>query len=177
MSEKRDYFDEDYIPDDTTPTADQIALARKAEAEEREMKELERVTIEMRHNWVRNTAVAAAVLVVAILGVWIGMRYWNPVVSMAQMTGFVTEIRCEGYIFKTYEGELLTHGFLYDSIAAPQVTVEFSVESGELARQLMQERQSGNRVAITYKQYSGSLPWRGASTRIVTAIDLRPQQP
>ena len=174
MSEENDYFDDDYITDDT-PSIDQIALAKKAEADERENRELAKVTTDMRHNWTAHMAAAAAVLIVAALVGWAWMRYWNPVVSQAQMAGYVTEIKCEGRVFKTFEGRMLTSGFLYDTVQAPVAEIRFSVESDTLARALMEEQLTGRLVTMDYKEYSGALPWRGSSRRVVTSVEPRGQ--
>ena len=165
MSEDNDYFDEEYIPEEKKPKVES--------AEERERREVEKVTINMKHNWVRTASATIAVVFGIFFVVWIWMLFWNPVVSMEQQTGYVNEIRCEGRIFKTFEGKLLTYGLLYDSVAEPQTEFYFSVADDSVARELMLLQKSGKKVAVTYKEYDATLPWRGSSTRIVTAVDVR----
>ncbi len=160
----RDYFDEDYIEE---------PKPRELSAEERERREVEKVTIDMKHNRVRT--VAAIVAVAACVGflVWVWMLFWNPVVSLEQKVGYVNEIRCEGHIFKTYEGRLITNGYLYDTVAEPKKDFHFSVESSSVVDTLMKLQLSGQKVAVQYKEYQTTLPWRGDSKCIVTGVDVR----
>ena len=44
----------------------------------------------------------------------------------------------------------------------------FSIEDEELAQRLM--RMSGEKVELQYKEYHGTLPWRGHSVYVVDSI-------
>ena len=48
----------------------------------------------------------------------------------------------------------------------------FSVEDDSVARDLMELQSTGRRVTLTYKEYRGTLPWRGNSKKIVTGYKV-----
>ncbi|HLX93335.1 MAG TPA: hypothetical protein VKR32_16740 [Puia sp.] len=75
----------------------------------------------------------------------------------------------KGYIFKTYEGKLIQSGFRATTPGAVQsYEFEFSIENERIADSLM--RNSGKEVELHYKEYLGSVPWRGYSEFIVDSI-------
>ncbi len=167
MSEDNDYFDEEYAPEEKKKN-------EPAEStDEKELRELEKVTINVKFNWLRIVAAVVCVLIVAGAALWVWMYFWVPVVSEQEQVGYVDEVRCEGRIFKTFEGRLLTVGMLYDSV--PDITREFSfsIDNDSVARDLMRLQKTGRRVAVTFKEYDTSLPWRGNSTRVVMKFEER----
>lgn len=75
----------------------------------------------------------------------------------------------KGNIFKTYEGKLIQSGFRAQTIGGIQsYEFEFSVTNDSIANILMNN--SGNYFDLHYKEYKGSLPWRGFSPFIVDKI-------
>jgi hypothetical protein len=75
----------------------------------------------------------------------------------------------KGYIFKTYEGKLIQSGLRSKSPGTIQsYEFEFSVENEAVAQKLMVS--SGKVVQLHYKEYIGSVPWRGYSEFIVDSI-------
>jgi hypothetical protein len=75
----------------------------------------------------------------------------------------------KGYIFKTYEGKLIQSGFKGGVAGSIQsYEFEFSVTKESIATQLMNN--SGKEFELHYKEYLGSLPWRGNSQYIVDSI-------
>ena len=75
----------------------------------------------------------------------------------------------KGNIFKTYEGKLIQSGFRSKMPGSVQsYEFEFSVVNDSIADILM--KNSGNYFDLHYKEYKGSIPWRGYSTFIVDKI-------
>jgi len=75
----------------------------------------------------------------------------------------------KGYIFKTYEGKLIQSGFRSTTPGSIQsYEFEFSIENKRIADTLMLN--SGKEVELHYKEYLGSVPWRGYSEFIVDSI-------
>jgi hypothetical protein len=75
----------------------------------------------------------------------------------------------KGYIFKTYEGKLIQTGLKSlapNSMQSNEFT--FSVEDKAVAERL--ELASGRNVQVHYKEYMGSVPWRGYSEFVVDSI-------
>ena len=77
----------------------------------------------------------------------------------------------EGTIFKTYEGAMISEGYVEDTIVAMHTDFDFSIASDSLARKALRLSQDGKRVTVSYNEYKGKVLWRGDSRHVVTAID------
>lgn len=78
--------------------------------------------------------------------------------------GELNQFIYKGYVWKTYEGKLIQAGFRGSNrntggAAVESYIFDFSVEDEEVANELM--RCSGKSVELHYKEYLGTLPWRG----------------
>lgn len=87
--------------------------------------------------------------------------------------GELNQFIYKGYVWKTYEGKLIQAGFRGSNKNTGGATVEsyifdFSVEDVEVANELM--RCSGKSVELHYKEYLGTLPWRGMQKYVVDRI-------
>lgn len=87
--------------------------------------------------------------------------------------GELNQFIYKGYVWKTYEGKLIQAGFRGSNKNTGGATVEsyifdFSVEDEEVANELM--RYSGKSVELHYKEYIGTLPWRGMQKYVVDRI-------
>ena len=87
--------------------------------------------------------------------------------------GELNQFIYKGYVWKTYEGKLIQAGFRGSNKSTGGATVEsyifdFSVEDEEVANELM--RCSGKSVELHYKEYLGTLPWRGMQKYVVDRI-------
>ena len=75
----------------------------------------------------------------------------------------------KGNLFKTYEGKLIQSGFRSKSPGAIQsYEFVFSVVDDSIANILMNN--SGSQFDLHYKEYKGTLPWRGYTRFIVDKI-------
>ena len=76
----------------------------------------------------------------------------------------------KGYVFKTYEGRLIQAGYNSKNSNATIQSNEFnfSVKDEYVAKQL--ERCAGKFVELHYKEYLGTLPWRGMSKYVVDSV-------
>jgi hypothetical protein len=75
----------------------------------------------------------------------------------------------KGNVFKTYEGKLIQSGFRTKTAGSiNSYEFEFSVANDSIAKILMNN--SGNYFDLHYKEYKGSIPWRGYSIYIVDKI-------
>ena len=98
-------------------------------------------------------------------------KFWW-VFSDGVKTGELNSLTYTGYIWKTYEGEMILSG--YGSKSSSGGTVQskifkFSVADKAVAEQLREL--TGQRVTVHYKEYKGALPWRGYERAIVDRID------
>ena len=76
----------------------------------------------------------------------------------------------KGYVFKTYEGRLIQAGYNSRNSNATIQSNEFnfSVKDKNVAEQL--ERCAGKFVELHYKEYLGTLPWRGMTKYVVDSV-------
>ena len=78
----------------------------------------------------------------------------------------------KGYVFKTYEGRAIQAGFGKGKGSNPGVIqsyeFDFSITDKAIADSLM--RCGGKTVELRYKEYLGTLPWRGKQKYIVDGI-------
>ena len=119
---------------------------------------------------------ALAWIIILLLLVGSGFCYYKFfwVFSDGTKTGELNTLTYTGYLFKTYEGEIILTG--YGSKSGKSGTAgtvqsknfKFSVSNREVADKLRQ--MTGLRVTVHYKEYKGKLPWRGYENAIVDAV-------
>lgn len=84
-------------------------------------------------------------------------------------SGELNYVVYKGVLFKTYEGKLIQSGIRSKAAGSIQsYEFDFSVENKALAEKLMM--QGGKVVELHYKEYFGTLPWRGFTRFIVDSI-------
>ena len=76
----------------------------------------------------------------------------------------------KGYVFKTYEGRLIQAGYnsKNSNNTIQSNEFNFSVKDKKVAEQL--ERCAGKFVELHYKEYLGTLPWRGMTHYVVDSV-------
>ena len=107
-------------------------------------------------------------VILLIVGVMVWWNYYY-VFGEGVKSGELNYVVKKGNVFKTYEGKLIQSGIR--SKAAGSVAsyeFEFSVVDDSIANLLMQN--SGNYFDLHYKEYKGTLPWRGFSPYVVDKI-------
>ena len=110
------------------------------------------------------------VAVIAIV-VFSGIIWWKYyfVFGEGVKSGELNYLVKKGNIFKTYEGKLIQSGFRSKTVGTVQsYEFEFSVSDDSIASVLMLN--SGNYFDLHYKEYKGTIPWRGYSTFMVDKI-------
>lgn len=103
-----------------------------------------------------------------VIGFIIWWKYFY-VFGEGVKSGELNYVVKKGNVFKTYEGKLIQSGFRSKAAGTVQsYEFEFSVVNDSIANVLMQN--SGNYFDLHYKEYKGTLPWRGFSPYIVDEI-------
>jgi len=82
----------------------------------------------------------------------------------------------KGNVFKTYEGKLIQQGIRSQTTGSIQsYEFEFSIANERVFKIL--ELNSGKEFDLHYKEYHGTLPWRGNTRYVVDSIvAMRPTQ-
>ena len=114
------------------------------------------------------------VVALVALAVWFFFRFYF-VFGSGVKAGELNLFVYKGYVFKTYEGRLIQAGYKSNNSTIQSNEFNFSVKDEEVAKQL--ERSAGKFVELHYKEYLGTLPWRGMSKYVVDSVltvDERP---
>lgn len=107
-------------------------------------------------------------IVIVVLAAFIFIKYYF-VFGSGVKTGTLNYVVHKGYVFKTYEGEMILSGVTSKRPGTIQSNqFLFSVDNKRLAEKLM--RMGGKEVELQYKEYLGALPWRGYSKFVVDSI-------
>jgi hypothetical protein len=108
-----------------------------------------------------------AVIIIGLL-LFFFVRYYF-VFGEGVKAGTLNYVVKKGFIFKTYEGRLIQTGLKSTSPTSMQSNeFTFSIEDPAIAERLMLN--SGKEVELHYKEYIGSVPWRGYSEFIVDSV-------
>jgi len=112
-------------------------------------------------------AISITVIVVALFLFCYWRYYW--VYGEGVKAGQLNYVMKKGFVFKTYEGRLIQAGFQGNTAGTIQsYEFRFSVTDESVANKLMLN--SGKDFEVHYKEYMGTLPWRGTSVFIVDSI-------
>ena len=112
-------------------------------------------------------------ILMAALAGFLYFKFWW-VFSDGTKTGELNSLTYTGYVFKTYEGEIILTGYGSKNASGTvqSKTFKFSVANKEVAQKLI--GMTGLRVTVHYKEYKGALPWRGYERAIVDAVNEEP---
>ena len=117
----------------------------------------------------RKILTTLSIIIVLVLAGWIFFKFYF-VFGSGVKAGELNFFVYKGYVFKTYEGRLIQAGYNSKNSNATIQSNEFnfSVKKQSVADQL--ERCTGKRVELHYKEYLGTLPWRGMSKYVVDSV-------
>lgn len=111
--------------------------------------------------------IVLAVVILGFVGFFFTRYYW--VFGDGVKAGTLNYVVRKGYIFKTYEGEMIQTGLQSKGPNSMQSNeFSFSVSDEAVAKRL--ELASGKEVQLHYKEYTGAIPWRGYSKFVVDSI-------
>jgi hypothetical protein len=107
-------------------------------------------------------------VVVLVVATFYYFRYGRPF-GEGVKAGTLNYVVYKGWLWKTYEGEVILAGFQNKTNSSLQSNeFTFSIDNEAVAKRL--ELASGKEVQLHYYEYVGTLPWRGVSKFIVDSI-------
>lgn len=113
----------------------------------------------------------ASLIAALVLAGFIYFRFYF-VFGEGVKAGELNFVVYKGYVFKTYEGRVIQAGFGKgkgaNAGAIQSYEFDFSITDNDIADSLM--RCGGKTVELHYKEYLGTLPWRGKQKYIVDGI-------
>jgi hypothetical protein len=108
------------------------------------------------------------IVLVLVIGGYIYWKYYF-IFGEGAKAGELNFLVKKGYVFKTWEGKLVQSGLKSQTPNTIQsYEFDFSIDNEEIAMKLMSNE--GKIVNLHYKEYQGSLPWRGHSQYVVDSI-------
>ena len=133
------------------------------------MEEFSENTGKKKGGGVRRFFAILASLIVVGAAVWFFFKFYF-VFGTGVKAGELNLFVYKGYVFKTYEGWLIQAGYNSKNSNATIQSNEFnfSVKDKKVAQQL--ERSAGKFVELHYKEYLGTLPWRGMTKYVVDSV-------
>lgn len=167
--DKNDFFESEDLPEKPVKGPEKPALKPDDpdywEEEESEWEHLHPRRSSAKWIWV------AAALVAVALGVALWLRYFSPYVTEATQYGYVEHIEKRGTVFPTYEGVLIPYKELMDTTRIYSRDFIYTAENESIAILLKRAQLNTRPVRVEYKQYHATLPWRGSSKTVITAVD------
>ncbi len=116
----------------------------------------------MKYTWI------ALSVVILLLGIFGWYKYYF-VFGEGVKSGYLNFAVRKGYVFKTFEGKIIQEGFGKGKTGnLTSYEFEFSVEDPAVFKVL--EENSGKQFDLHYKEYNGTLPWRGNTRYIVDKV-------
>ena len=115
--------------------------------------------------------IAAIVLILVLTSITYYKYYF--VFGEGVKAGDLNYIVKKGYLFKTYEGKIIQTGIRSRQTGSIQSNeFEFSVSDEAVAQKMMLN--SGKTFELHYREYKGTLPWRGSVS--YTHLDVYKRQ-
>jgi hypothetical protein len=116
----------------------------------------------------RKFIITTTIIIVLAAAAFIWWRFYF-VFGEGVKAGELNFVVRKGKIFKTWEGRMIQAGYKSQVPGSVQSNeFEFSITNEKIAEEL--KLSGGKLVELGYKEYFGSLPWRGQSRYIVDTI-------
>jgi hypothetical protein len=108
------------------------------------------------------------IILIVVGGAFIYWKYYF-VLGEGARDGELNFMVKKGYVFKTWEGKLIQSGLRSRGANTVQsYDFDFSVSDERIAETMLANQ--GKIFNLHYKEYQGSIPWRGHSKYVVDSI-------
>ena len=110
----------------------------------------------------------SSIVILLLLAAFCYFKFWW-VFSDGTKTGELNSLTYTGYIFKTYEGEIILTGYGTKAGGSSVQSKNFKFSARRNVAEELQKL-TGQRITVHYKEYMGALPWRGYEKSIVDKV-------
>jgi hypothetical protein len=113
------------------------------------------------------------ILLLVVLGVlwFISTGYY----SSGDRAGTISKFSERGYVFKTWEGQLMEGGYSGETGSLSPRYWDFSTKSAEVVDKVREGLATGERVTLIYQEKFIRFPWNGDTKYIVTDVQFLPK--
>ncbi len=113
------------------------------------------------------------ILLLVVLGVlwFISTGYY----SSGDRAGTISKFSERGYVFKTWEGQLMEGGYSGETGSLSPRYWDFSTKSDEVVNKVRETLATGERVTLIYQEKFIRFPWNGDTKYIVTDVQFLPK--
>lgn len=112
------------------------------------------------------------ITILALIVIFGGLFYWKYYFFFGEgvKSGYLNFAVRKGQVFKTYEGKLIQEGLAKSrsGTGVQSNEFEFSIENKQIYDSLAVN--AGKIFDLHYKEYNGTLPWRGNTKYVVDSI-------
>ncbi len=90
--------------------------------------------------------------------------------SSGERAGTISKFSERGYIFKTWEGQLMEGGYSGDTGSLSPRFWDFSAKNGEVVEKVRKALSTGERVTLQFEEKFVKFPWNGDTKYILTDV-------
>ncbi|MCM1440400.1 MAG: hypothetical protein NC131_14525 [Roseburia sp.] len=123
-----------------------------------------------RHHRARHMLIIIILIALIVGGLAFYLTFISPYATDSRVSGYVTNIEKRGFVFKTFEGEMVTESALADTSHIYNLPLAFSVKSDSIASILQSYQGTGRPLTVVIERYNATLPWRGSSKNVVVGV-------
>ncbi len=95
--------------------------------------------------------------------------------SSGDRAGTISKFSERGYVFKTYEGQLMEGGYSGETGSLSPRYWDFSTKEDSVVAKLRQALATGERITLIYQEKFVKFPWNGDTKYIVTDVQFLPK--
>lgn len=113
------------------------------------------------------------ILLLVFLGVlwFVSTGYY----SSGDRAGTISKFSERGYVFKTFEGQLMEGGYSGETGSLSPRYWDFSTKQDSVVNKIRQGLATGERVTLIYQEKFVRFPWNGDTKYIVTDVQFLPK--
>lgn len=113
------------------------------------------------------------ILFLALLGVlwFVSTGYY----SSGNRAGTISKFSERGYVFKTYEGQLMEGGYSGETGSLSPRYWDFSTKEDSVVKKIEKALATGERITLVYQEKFVKFPWNGDTEYIVTDVQFLPK--
>ena len=95
--------------------------------------------------------------------------------SSGDRAGTISKFSERGYVFKTFEGQLMEGGYSGETGSLSPRYWDFSTKDDSVVTKIRRALATGERITLVYQEKFVRFPWNGDTKYIVTDVEFLPK--